>query len=172
MYALDSQTPLFSKLINYMPPMKICLVTQRMGTIQSGPDLYAHNVLNNMINNGHDVTVISQRSQVEPDSSFSFIGVDSTLFNNNQARWIGLSRAFNKALKEIEKHHQMDIIHFTDVRIRFFAVRNRQWLEISTTHTQLKYTRLIIINNIIPIGSLGGFITNLFTGQKSRFYQS
>lgn len=105
-----------------MRSLNICVITQQIGKIFSGPGLHAFNLVNSLIRDGHQVTVIAPKNQRPPgDLSFEFIGVPRPWFSKTQARWITLSYSFSKAVEKLEKSASFDLIHFTDAREALFC---------------------------------------------------
>jgi len=103
-------------------PLHICLVTQQLGKVTSGPGIYSRNVLQQLIQDGNRVTVVSLSHQAHDDlAGYQFIGVENRIFRNNQARWIGNSLSFRQALRKLELDSQVDLVHFTDARESFFC---------------------------------------------------
>ncbi len=103
--------------------MNICIVTQQIGRVFSGPGLYAFNLARHLAADGHILSVIAPEDQ-RPATSLGceFIAVPPTrLFPSNQARWLTLSLSFRRALSNLEKTTHLDLVHFTDAREAFFC---------------------------------------------------
>lgn len=105
-------------------PLKICVITQQFGKIFSGPGLYANNLVNALVADGHIVSVISPINQ-QPNEpiNYEFLGVRQPIFNDSQARWIPLSYLFWREFQKIPKN-TFDLIHFTDAREALFFKTN------------------------------------------------
>ena len=102
--------------------LNICLVTQQLGRVISGPGMYARNILCHLIKDGHQVTVLAPQDQAFDNShGYQFVGIERKLFTNNHARWFSLSLSFSSALKKLERVTPFDLIHFTEVRDAFFC---------------------------------------------------
>jgi glycosyltransferase involved in cell wall biosynthesis len=107
--------------------MRICVVTQQIGKIYSGPGVHSRNLVMHLLEDGHEVVVLSLKDQWFQDidlpgkSLYKFIGIDRPLFPKNQARWFLLSIIFNQVLRRIEREKPFDVIHFTDVRDGFLC---------------------------------------------------
>lgn len=101
--------------------MKICVVTQQLRQTITGPGLHANNLIHQLQADGHQVWVVAPADQ-KPLRQFTyhFIPVSPPLFASNQARWVSLAWNFNKALRRLIKHTDLDIIHFTDARESLF----------------------------------------------------
>lgn len=100
----------------------ICVVTQQLKNILSGIGSHASNLVNQLIADGHQVTVIAPKGQCpDGDLNFKFIDVPSPKLFKNQARWLPLSIYFSNALKIIQKKQNFDIVHFTDARESVFC---------------------------------------------------
>jgi glycosyltransferase involved in cell wall biosynthesis len=103
--------------------MNVCVVTQQIGQIFSGPGLYALNLVRHLAADGHAVKVIAPDNQ-RPEAGLpcEFLGVAPTrLFSGSQARWLPLSLRFGRALTHLEKSTDLDLVHFTDAREAFFC---------------------------------------------------
>ena len=105
-----------------MRSLHICVITQQIGKIFSGPGLHAFNLVNSLIRDGHQVTVIAPHDQ-RPlgDLPYDFIAVPRPWFSKTQARWVSLSYSFARALETLEKSASFDLIHFTDAREALFC---------------------------------------------------
>jgi glycosyltransferase involved in cell wall biosynthesis len=102
--------------------LSICVVTQQLGKIVSGPGLHAINLIRFLIQDGHIVTVIAPKSQIaEKPVGFSLITVPDPPLFKNQFRWFPLSLSFAKKIQELEKNQKFDVIHFIDAREAFFT---------------------------------------------------
>lgn len=103
--------------------LKVCLVTQQLGSIISGIGHITRTMLTRMLDDRHDVTVIAPIDQKpEGQSNFQFIGVPGPFGANSQARWLSLSWNFKKALEQLS-NRQFDLTYFTDAREAFFSTR-------------------------------------------------
>lgn len=103
-------------------PLKICVVTQQLRDIHSGPGLHAQNLLGSLINDGHMVTLLAPQAQVtnKGDIEKSY-AISQPKIINNQAQWLFTSFSINKLLQTIEKKDSFDLIHFTDFRDGLFC---------------------------------------------------
>lgn len=102
--------------------LEICLVTQQLGRVLSGPGTYARNVLHHLVQDGHKVTVIAPRDQaMDKVIGYRFVGIERSFFASNHARWMGLSLSFRSAIQQLERFTRFDLIHFTEVRDAFFC---------------------------------------------------
>ena len=107
---------------NGLPALEICLVTQQLRNVFSGPGIYARNVLQHLVKDGHRVTVVSLGDEKLPElGGYKFHEVQHRLLLSNHARWVELSISFNKALQALENHTYFDLIHFADARDAFFC---------------------------------------------------
>ncbi|HGE71716.1 TPA: glycosyltransferase family 1 protein [Candidatus Poribacteria bacterium] len=101
--------------------MKICVVTQQVGKVYSGPGVHSNNLIRGLINDGNNVWAVAPEKQRPEDcSGFHFVGVQQPLINNNQARWFFLSLSFARAIKQLEQSQDFSIMHFTDAREALF----------------------------------------------------
>lgn len=104
-----------------MTKIQICVVSQQLGHIISGPGLYTFNLVNELSKNGYEVHVIAPESQKIPDKDNVFFhGVGKPLANKSQARWFSLSYLFWKKYLLLSKIHDFNLIHFTDAREALF----------------------------------------------------
>ncbi len=102
--------------------MKICVITQQIGKIFTGPGLHAFNLVNCLVQDGHQVSVIAPEDQRPPGKlSYQFTGVAKPLFAASQARWLSLSWHFARALAGLQKSQAFDLVHFTDARESMFS---------------------------------------------------
>ena len=102
--------------------LSVCVVTQQLGRIISGPGLHASNLARCLAAGGHAVTVIAPEDQRPPGAlPYHFVDVPRPLFSSSQARWISLSLAFGRALKRLETETSFDLVHFTDGREALFC---------------------------------------------------
>lgn len=102
--------------------LKICIVTQQFKNIFSGVGLHANLLVNYLQKNGHSITLVVPENQ-KPPSNQQFIikSVKTKEIFKNQARWFSLCFSFSKAINELEKTNNFDIIHFTDARESFLC---------------------------------------------------
>jgi glycosyltransferase involved in cell wall biosynthesis len=97
-------------------------VTQQLGRVESGPGIYAQNLIKSLKKAKYDVTVITHQNQVpENDLDTKIISVKDTTKIKSQARWFIYSIRFSKKITELEQSTSFDIIHFTDFRDAFFC---------------------------------------------------
>lgn len=100
--------------------LSICVVTQQYARIISGIGLHAQLLVERLIKDGHQVTVLAPVDQCSSaDSSVSFVKVPRPFFANSQARWLTLSWWFARTLENLDR--SFDIIHFTDAREALFC---------------------------------------------------
>lgn len=117
--------------------MRICVVTQQLGRVYSGPGIHARNLIENLVKDGHEVVVVSQKHQ-KPDKplGYQFFGVERPFLINYQARWIFLSFQFNKVIRYLERNFPFDLIHFTDARDSYFCrSRAKKIVNINDTYS-------------------------------------
>jgi len=101
--------------------MRIAFVTQQLRQVLSGPGLYANNVLRSLVRDGHQVVVVAPEDErPELVSGYKFIGVRPPILRTSQARWLSLSFVFARALRQLERAGELDLVHFTDAREAFF----------------------------------------------------
>jgi len=101
--------------------MNVCVVSQQVKKTFSGVGLYTHNFVDSLLQDGHQVWVITSLDQKPAGTlPYPIITVASPVLRKNQARWIDLSYHFARALKRLEKEVSLDMIHFTDARESFF----------------------------------------------------
>lgn len=100
----------------------ICIATQQLKNIVSGVGTYSNSLVNQLVQGGHQVTVIGPEDE-RPEGSlaFRFVGVPGHWMRSSQARWIPLSIFFARAINRLEKEFHFDLIHFTDAREAFFT---------------------------------------------------
>lgn len=104
----------------------ICVITQQLGHIFSGPGVYAKNLIWSLIQNGYDVHVIAPYTQRPTgDLPYKFIGVSEPFKMKSQARWIQLSLQFSIIFNKICKRTRFDLVHFTDAREALFFQKKR-----------------------------------------------
>jgi glycosyltransferase involved in cell wall biosynthesis len=113
--------------MRFMHQPTVCIVTQQYKSVLSGIGLHARNLLSGLLHDGYKVTLLTQKSQVDPTipSNVQVIAVpDSRL--ESQARWIPLAWNFSRALHRLEIEHRFDIIHFTDAREAMFFTGHKR----------------------------------------------
>ena len=99
----------------------LCVVTQQLGKIISGPGLHAANLVASLVADGHTVWVVAPEDQRPPGAlPFSFSGVRRPPIRSH-ARWFPLSWEFNRAIQGEIQQHAVELVHFTDGRDAFFA---------------------------------------------------
>lgn len=102
--------------------LSICVVTQQLGRIISGPGLHATNLVGSLAADGHRVTVVAPAGQRPPgDLPYRFVEVPRPWPAGSQARWISLSMSFGRALQRLEREERFDLVHFTDAREALFC---------------------------------------------------
>lgn len=102
--------------------MKICVVTQQIGRVFTGPGLHAANLVNRLVQDGHEVCVVAPHNQRPPgELKYRFVGVARPFLAGSQARWVSLSRLFAGVLAALQKEQRFDLIHFTDARESLFT---------------------------------------------------
>lgn len=102
--------------------LNVCIITQQIGQVYSGPGVHATNLAESLAADGHRVWVIAPQSQQPRDSkAYQFIPVPNPLFAGNQARWISLSVSFAKAIDQLSRQESLSLLHFTDAREVLFC---------------------------------------------------
>ncbi|MBI4927661.1 MAG: hypothetical protein HY835_07840, partial [Anaerolineae bacterium] len=105
--------------------MKFCIVTQQLGKIITGPGLYANNLVNSLVNDGHQVSVLAPGNQRPPGKlPYEFISIKTPQFSQSQARWLPLAFEFGNTLKNLQNKHSFSLLHFTDAREYLFTPRS------------------------------------------------
>jgi glycosyltransferase involved in cell wall biosynthesis len=99
-------------------PLNICIITQQLGKIFSGPGTYSRLLIRKLIQDNHNVHVILPNKQLPDVVDFSYQLVPNSRVSSH-ARWIELSFSFNKALRE--NYGDFDLVHFTDIRDSYFV---------------------------------------------------
>lgn len=103
-------------------PVRICIVTQQLGKVESGPGIYSQNLINRLYNSNFDVTVITPQGQIpEGNINGNIFSVRNAKIIKNQARWFIYSFLFSDKISELERSGNFDLIHFTDFRDAFFC---------------------------------------------------
>lgn len=101
--------------------LHICVVTQQLARVRSGPGLHARNLINHLVRDGHRVSVIAPLSErPEGKLSYSFIGIPGTRIRSH-ARWIPLAIEFSRALARLVHQETPDLVQFTDARESLFC---------------------------------------------------
>lgn len=109
------------KISGHLRPLHVCIATQQLRNVISGVGLHAKNLINHLLADGHQVTVIVPQNQLpDPPISFSYVKVSNNILINNHARWLPTSYHFSVAIQELEKQKKIDLIHFTDAREALF----------------------------------------------------
>jgi len=102
--------------------VKICIVTQQLGSVFSGIGLHSRILIEFLSKEGHSITVIVPRSQKPAGKcSYRIVTVNDARIFKSQARWAFLSIQFSNAIKKLEKTNDFDLIHFTDARDSFLC---------------------------------------------------
>jgi glycosyltransferase involved in cell wall biosynthesis len=102
--------------------LSICVVTQQLGKIVSGPGLHASNLVRSLAADGQSVTVVAPEDQRPPgELSYNFVPIPGNLFSGNHARWFPISWHAGRTLHRLERTMNFDIIHFTDAREVLFC---------------------------------------------------
>jgi glycosyltransferase involved in cell wall biosynthesis len=102
--------------------LSICVITQQLGKIISGPGLHAFNLIKYLADEGHDVTVITTVSQAIPRiHGVTLELIPDPPFSRTQFRWLPLSIGFARKLRQLLKTQAFDLVHFTDAREAFFS---------------------------------------------------
>jgi len=103
----------------------IIVVTQQLDKIISGIGLYSQNLIQSLIQDNFNVTVIAPEDQIPIGKlPYTFISVPKPIAINSHARWISLSFNFGKKLRQLFYEQQIDLIHFTDAREALFCNLN------------------------------------------------
>lgn len=96
--------------------LHICVLTQQLARVLSGPGLHARNLINHLLADGHRVSVIAPESECPPgELPYRFVGTPSPVLKS-QARWVPLALYFGRALARLAQWERFDIVHFTDAR--------------------------------------------------------
>jgi len=98
--------------------LNICVVTQQLGNIYSGPGIYSNILIQQLEKLGHKIHVLLPANQLPKNLNASYQTVPNPKLNSH-AKWIELSFSFNQALKN--NNTNFDLIHFTDFRDSFFV---------------------------------------------------
>ncbi len=102
--------------------LHVCVATQQLATVISGPGVHAHNLIAHLLADGHRVSVIAPATErPSGDLPYAFIGVQQPAFNSNQARWASLAWQFGRALADLVRTESFDIVQFTDARESLFC---------------------------------------------------
>lgn len=101
--------------------LHVCVVTQQLNKVLSGPGLHARNLINHLLRDGHQVSVIAPESE-RPSTKlpYEFIGIPATVLQS-QARWMPLAFHFGRALVHLTRRDRFDIVQFTDARESLFC---------------------------------------------------
>ena len=103
-------------------PLSVVVATQQIGNVISGIGLYAHNLVEYLLGDGHQVYVIAPEDQRPLGKlPYSFIGVPPPFAGDTHARWVSLSISFARELARLRRKHLFDLIHFTDGREALFT---------------------------------------------------
>lgn len=105
--------------------LHICVVTQQLNRVRSGPGLHARNLIDRLIRDGHRVSVIAPVAE-RPASAlgYQFIEVAGTRLRS-QARWMPLALQFRTALAQLTRREAVDLVQFTDARESLFCAAAR-----------------------------------------------
>jgi glycosyltransferase involved in cell wall biosynthesis len=102
--------------------LSVCVVTQQLATVLSGPGLHARNLVAHLLADGHRVHVLAPESErPNGDLAYAFTGVPKPAFGRNQARWMPLAVSFGRALANLKRAHHFDLVQFTDARESLFC---------------------------------------------------
>jgi glycosyltransferase involved in cell wall biosynthesis len=102
--------------------LSVCVVTQQLATVLSGPGLHARNLVTRLQADGHQVHVLAPESERPTgDLTYTFTGVLKPVFSRNQARWMSLAVSFGRALAKLKSNYHFDLIQFTDARESLFC---------------------------------------------------
>ena len=104
-----------------MQSLRVCVITQQLRTVISGPGLYSNLLVASLLEQGHSVWVVAPESQRPASAPYTFIGVPEPKFGGSQARWVSLGASFWTALKQLVKTTPIDLFHFTDAREAVFC---------------------------------------------------
>ena len=97
--------------------LSVVVVTQQIGSVISGIGLRAHNLVEGLVGDGHQVYVIAPENQRPSGKlTYHFVGVPPPIAGNTQARWISLSISFARELERLQYQHSFDLVHFTEGR--------------------------------------------------------
>lgn len=120
-----------------MAGLKICVITQQLKNVFSGPGTYSNLIIQKFINDGHKVHVILPENQLPNNPNFSYQTIRNPTIKSH-ARWMELSFYFNAALKKSEQ--EFDLIHCTDIHDSFFIKTKTPLISnINDTYATKKY---------------------------------
>lgn len=101
--------------------LHVCVVTQQLRRVRSGPGLHARNLIDHLIRDGHRVSVIAPANERPSGySAYQFIAVAGTPLRS-QARWLPLALQFRQALARLLGRDSVDLVQFTDARESLFC---------------------------------------------------
>lgn len=102
--------------------LSVVVATQQIGNVISGIGLYAHNLVEYLVGDGHQVCVIAPEDQRPSGKlSYSYVSVPPPVAGNTHARWVSLSVSFARELGRLQRHQSIDLVHFTDGREALFC---------------------------------------------------
>jgi glycosyltransferase involved in cell wall biosynthesis len=103
-------------------PLSVVVATQQMGNVISGIGLYAHNLVEYLLSDGHHVCVIAPEDQ-RPSGllPYTYVSVPRPIAGNTHARWVSLSISFARELGRLQHQQSIDLVHFTDGREALFC---------------------------------------------------
>lgn len=105
--------------------LSVVVATQQIGNVVSGIGLYAHNLVEYLLADGHQVCVIAPEDQRPPGKlPYPFISIPQPVAGDTQARWISLSISFARELRRLQREQAFDFVHFTDPREALFCHPN------------------------------------------------
>jgi glycosyltransferase involved in cell wall biosynthesis len=94
----------------------ICVVSQQIKNIQSGPGLHTNLLIDSLVREGFKVIALSHGNESHNQGSYVFIGKHIKPRIRNHAGWISFSYGIRNVIKEIEEKYQPNIIHFAEFR--------------------------------------------------------
>ncbi|KPL18702.1 MAG: hypothetical protein AMJ92_06855 [candidate division Zixibacteria bacterium SM23_81] len=107
-----------------MPRLQICLVSQQFSEVKSGVGVYARNLAQGLLTDGHSVTLICPRERLSTSlQNLRLELVSEKRTGSSHVRWFMLSQRFGRALKTLYRRQKFHLVHFTDARDALFCPR-------------------------------------------------
>lgn len=105
-----------------MRRLQICLVSQQLGEVKSGVGVYARNLAQGLLADGHSVILICPKERAATGiQALQLELVSGKGTGSSHVRWVMLSRRFGRALKALRRRHKFHLVHFTDARDALFC---------------------------------------------------
>jgi glycosyltransferase involved in cell wall biosynthesis len=105
-----------------MKPLRVCVFTQQLRSVFSGPGLHANLLVASLVEEGHHVWVVAPMDQRPAETQgYTFVGVPNPLLRGSQARWVSLAWNYRTAVQELLRREAMDLFHFTDAHEALFC---------------------------------------------------